>query len=77
MLDLIGPHVQLHVYQLSEDGPAAEELDSEDMAAANNWILPCREFQGLWESLIYDADIKASVSNIDWRIKKKKKDSID
>ncbi|WAR11275.1 PCH2-like protein [Mya arenaria] len=47
-----------HVYQLQEDGPGTEELDEEDLAAANHWILPSRDFHGLWDSLVFDEDIK-------------------
>jgi len=53
--------VELHVFQLSSDGPAQEELESEELAAANNWLLPCQEFSGLWESLVYDNEIKATL----------------
>lgn len=52
----------MHVYQLNEDGPGTEELDDEeDMAAAHHWLLPASDFSGLWESLIYDEDIKRGV----------------
>ncbi|XP_052269478.1 pachytene checkpoint protein 2 homolog isoform X2 [Dreissena polymorpha] len=50
-----------HIYQLHEDGPGTEELDDEDLAAANHWILPSREFHGLWESLVFDEDIKTKL----------------
>ena len=34
----------VHVFQLHEDGPAAEELDSScDTSAASHWMLPNRE----------------------------------
>jgi len=53
-----------HVYQLQEDGPGTEELDDEDLAAANHWILPSRDFDGVWESLVFDEDIKTRVRYI-------------
>lgn len=56
-------HLVLHVYTLNEGGPATEELDDEDLAAANNWLLPAAEFNGIWESLIFDSDIKSQVSH--------------
>lgn len=49
------------MYQLHEDGPAQEELDDEDLAAANHWLLPSSDFKGLWESLIFDSSIKQQV----------------
>lgn len=33
--------VQVHVFQLHDDGPAAEELDEDcDVSSANHWMLP-------------------------------------
>lgn len=45
-------------------GPNVEELDENDecLPAANHWILPCREFNGIWESLEFDSDIKSQVN---------------
>ena len=53
--------LELHVFQLHSDGPAEEELDDEDLAAANHWLLPATDFSGLWESLIFDSKIKQQV----------------
>ena len=50
-----------HVYQLQEGGPGMEELEDEDLAAASHWILPSRDFDGMWESLVFDEDIKNKV----------------
>ncbi|KAF7247731.1 hypothetical protein EYD10_06128 [Varanus komodoensis] len=56
--------LSIHIFHLNEEGPSAENLESEDedIVAANHWILPTVEFHGLWESLIYDAEIKSNVS---------------
>jgi len=45
---------------LDLEGQQAEvmEGDGEDLPAASHWILPCAEFCGLWENLIYDSTIK-------------------
>jgi len=43
------------------DGPAQEELDDEELSAASHWLLPASEFCGLWESLIFDSEIKNQV----------------
>ncbi|XP_064641181.1 pachytene checkpoint protein 2 homolog [Lineus longissimus] len=57
-IDLCSANLLLHVCHLNEDGPASEELDDEDLSAASHWLLPCREFEGLWDSLIFDSEIK-------------------
>lgn len=48
----------LHVYQLHSDGPATEELEGDDMSAASHWLLPSQEYHGMWESLVFDSDVK-------------------
>ncbi|KMZ66411.1 putative ATPase protein [Zostera marina] len=48
----------VHVFQLSEEGPG-EELSGEEMLSSfNEWDLPSREFDGMWESLIYESGLK-------------------
>ncbi|EHA8587889.1 hypothetical protein COCNU_scaffold003477G000030 [Cocos nucifera] len=48
----------VHVFQLSEEGPG-EELSGDDMLSIfNEWVLPAKEFDGLWESLIYETGLK-------------------
>jgi hypothetical protein len=44
-------------------GPNIEELEESEecLPAANHWILPCREFSGIWESLEFDIDIKTQL----------------
>ncbi|KAJ3675280.1 hypothetical protein LUZ60_004322 [Juncus effusus] len=48
----------VHVYQLSEDGPGEEPSEDESLSSFNEWALPAKEFDGLWESLIYDVGLK-------------------
>uniref|UniRef100_UPI00358E36FD pachytene checkpoint protein 2 homolog isoform X2 n=1 Tax=Myxine glutinosa TaxID=7769 RepID=UPI00358E36FD len=62
-VDLLNSQLQLHVFQLWEDGPATEELeqDNEALSAASHWLLPAAEFQGLWENLVYDNEIKSNL----------------
>ncbi|XP_071957875.1 pachytene checkpoint protein 2 homolog [Antedon mediterranea] len=56
-------HVKLfiHVYKLGMDGPGQEELDDEELAAANHWMLPSVDFDGMWENLIFDDCIKSQL----------------
>ena len=51
---------RVHVYYLSDDGASEEYTDdSEDAVnSSQQWMLPAREFHGLWENLIYDHEIK-------------------
>ncbi|XP_071711892.1 pachytene checkpoint protein 2 homolog [Rutidosis leptorrhynchoides] len=52
----VKPHV--HVYQLSEEGPC-EDLDGDSqLSSFSEWILPAKEFDGMWESLIYESGLK-------------------
>lgn len=48
----------IHVFQLSEEGPC-EELSADGQPSSfNEWILPAKEFDGMWESLIYESGLK-------------------
>ncbi|XP_010521495.1 PREDICTED: pachytene checkpoint protein 2 homolog [Tarenaya hassleriana] len=48
----------VHVFQLIEEGPCEELSGDGQMASFNEWILPAKEFNGLWESLIYESGLK-------------------
>lgn len=53
----------IHVYRLHEESPSSLELDEEgEDCASSNWTLPAAEFHGLWDSLVFDVDIKNNVS---------------
>lgn len=54
--------IQIHVYQLNEEG-AAEEMadDSEDIPACKQWMLPSLDFHGMWGSLVFDDGIKRNL----------------
>ncbi|XP_055546823.1 pachytene checkpoint protein 2 homolog [Wyeomyia smithii] len=52
--------LQLYTYQL-HDGSGEEETieqDGDEVQIANHWLLPAREFHGLWESLLFEGTIK-------------------
>lgn len=49
--------IHFHVYQLHDGGPSTEELE-DDISAANHWLLPSEDFHGIWESLMFDSDVK-------------------
>ena len=41
MVEFVSARLMVHVFQLHQDGPAAEELDpSCDTSAADHWMLP-------------------------------------
>lgn len=48
----------VHVFQLSEEGPCEELSGDGQLSTFNEWILPAKEFNGLWESLIYESGLK-------------------
>ncbi|KAL0356254.1 UNVERIFIED_CONTAM: Pachytene checkpoint protein 2 [Sesamum radiatum] len=41
-----------------EEGPCEELSNDGQLASFNEWILPAKEFDGMWESLIYDSGLK-------------------
>ncbi|XP_012629594.1 pachytene checkpoint protein 2 homolog isoform X2 [Microcebus murinus] len=60
-IDLSACNIAFHIFQLNEDGPSSENLEeeTENIIAANHWVLPSAEFHGLWDSLVYDVQIKS------------------
>ncbi|NXS00948.1 PCH2 protein, partial [Oxylabes madagascariensis] len=62
-IDLSISSLSLHIFHLNEEGPASENLEeeNEDITAAHHWVLPAAEFHGLWESLIYDTEVKSNL----------------
>ncbi|XP_071494026.1 pachytene checkpoint protein 2 homolog [Diadema antillarum] len=63
VIDLKESVLKVSVFQLNEEGPASEELDDEDLAAASHWLLPAADIHGLWETLIFDSAIKLQLLN--------------
>ncbi|KAL5718094.1 hypothetical protein ACHQM5_011033 [Ranunculus cassubicifolius] len=48
----------VHVFQLSEEGPGEESSGDGQLSSFNEWVLPAKEFDGMWESLIYEPGLK-------------------
>ncbi|XP_058227445.1 pachytene checkpoint protein 2 homolog isoform X1 [Rhododendron vialii] len=48
----------VHVFQLSEEGPCEELSEDGQHSTFNEWILPAKEFDGMWDSLIYESGLK-------------------
>lgn len=48
----------VHVFQLSEEGPCEDLTSDGQLSSFNEWILPAKEFDGMWESLIYESGLK-------------------
>ena len=51
--------LEIHVFQLSEEGPADDDEPEDDVSTYRDWLLPALEFHSLWDSLIYEGDIKS------------------
>nr|KAJ0210195.1 hypothetical protein LSAT_V11C400187870 [Lactuca sativa] len=48
----------VHVFQLSEEGPC-EDLDGDNqLSSFSEWMLPAKDFDGMWESLVYESGLK-------------------
>nr|POE50777.1 pachytene checkpoint protein 2 like [Quercus suber] len=48
----------VHVFQLSEEGPCEDLSGDGQLPSFNEWMLPAKEFDGMWESLIYESGLK-------------------
>eukprot|EP00058_Branchiostoma_floridae_P019450 XP_002604940.1 hypothetical protein BRAFLDRAFT_58489 [Branchiostoma floridae] len=56
---LYDANLLLHVFQLHEGGPGSEEVDDDDnVSAASHWLMPNADFDGIWDSLVFDSDVK-------------------
>jgi len=62
-IDLNSCNLKINVYQLHTDGAGAEEVDDDNLIAASHWLMPSSDFEGLWESLVYDEPIKMRLLN--------------
>uniref|UniRef100_W5LLG0 Pachytene checkpoint protein 2 homolog n=1 Tax=Astyanax mexicanus TaxID=7994 RepID=W5LLG0_ASTMX len=63
-IDLRTTNLCIHIFSLSDDGPSTLNLEEdEELSAANHWLLPAAELHGIWESLIYEEDIKTQLLN--------------
>lgn len=51
----------VHVFKLSNEAPADETVDDEDIASCQQTILPALSYDGLWESLLFDVPVKKKV----------------
>jgi len=62
--DQVSTHM-FHIFMLEECGPELQELDDkeDEVPAATHWQLPSAEFHGLWDTLIYDSDVKKQLLN--------------
>ncbi|CEG47385.1 thyroid receptor-interacting protein 13 [Plasmopara halstedii] len=54
-------HLYVHVYKLCDEVPAEETMDNEDVATCQQTILPAANYDGLWESLIFDTPVKKNI----------------
>ena len=60
MLIIIDSSYKVFVFQLNFDD-VIEDLDTigdEEITTSQQWILPVRSLDGLWDSLIYEANLK-------------------
>lgn len=59
-----------HVYRFNSSVPEIQNAEGEEQQVSTQWILPTEDFHGLWESLIYDGEIKQEVINLLYLIKR-------
>ncbi|KAL2084031.1 hypothetical protein ACEWY4_019549 [Coilia grayii] len=61
-IDLKNCHLSVYIFSLSEDEPSMLALeDGQELSAASSWLLPAAEFHGIWESLVYDGEVKTQL----------------
>lgn len=63
-MKIAGVNLQYHIYRMTETESAMSMIENgnEELPAANQWLLPSKEFHYLWENMFYDSDIKQNVS---------------
>lgn len=49
------------VYRLHTDGAVEEHDPEEEVTSALQWVLPSQELDGLWETLIYETQVKQNL----------------
>ena len=52
-------HLEIHVFQLSEEGAADDDEPEDSVSTYRDWLLPAQEFHNLWDSLVYEDDTKS------------------
>ncbi|KAL5272689.1 hypothetical protein ACHWQZ_G000769 [Mnemiopsis leidyi] len=57
--------LHVHIYQLYHEEAGSEEIEQggENISTATHWLLPSVHFQGLWDNLIFDQDVKGNLLN--------------
>lgn len=61
-LDLAACDLRVHAFVLCREGEMAEKSEEDDATTnSTQWMLPAAEFEGLWENLVYDEDMKSQV----------------
>ncbi|KAL2713202.1 pachytene checkpoint protein 2 [Vespula squamosa] len=64
-MKIAGVNLQYHIYRMTETESAMSMIENgnEELPAANQWLLPSKEFHYLWENMYYDSDIKQNLLN--------------
>ncbi|XP_015909382.1 pachytene checkpoint protein 2 homolog [Parasteatoda tepidariorum] len=57
------PPIYYDVYSFNSTSPEIQEVEEEDQHITTQWILPTQDFNGLWESLIYESEVKDGLLN--------------
>ena len=53
--------LKVFVFSLVSDLVEEAAEDDTSLVAFSQWALPCPEFEGIWESLVFDSNIKSSL----------------
>eukprot|EP00771_Trimastix_marina_P001907 gnl/Trimastix_PCT/3017.p1 GENE.gnl/Trimastix_PCT/3017~~gnl/Trimastix_PCT/3017.p1 ORF type:complete len:435 (-),score=131.67 gnl/Trimastix_PCT/3017:1-1305(-) len=50
--------VRIHIFQNNQDPAIVDNEGTEDTPSCVQWGLPCQDFEGLWESLVFEKGVK-------------------
>ena len=58
-------NLQVHVFDLNQDGENTEFMDDDEedgqSPSSHHWILPSNTFHDLWDSLVFETEVKTRV----------------
>ncbi|XP_067933076.1 pachytene checkpoint protein 2 homolog [Watersipora subatra] len=54
---------QIHIFQMTNARYITGDWEEDETVTAKHWILPNREFHGIWDTLIFESTVKEDILN--------------